>query len=81
MTEPTTPQEWIEAHKQARVAEGMPLAEQEMIQALAGVVVVDRLKRAEVVGATKSGRTIAVLVGEPTGAEKHWEQIKATKQA
>lgn len=52
-------------------------AERVMIAALAQVVIVDRAARAMVVGATKSGRTIAEMVGEPTEAEKKWDEILA----
>ena len=76
MTTPTTREEWIEFHRQARVEEGMSLAEQDMLQALAGVVVVDRLQRSVIVGTTKSGRMISQLVGEPTEPEQLWTRLQ-----
>jgi hypothetical protein len=73
----TTREEWIEIHKQERVEAGMPLAEQAMIGALAGVVLVDRLKRAVITGTTSKGRIITKLTGEETEAEKKWKEIQA----
>lgn len=52
-------------------------AERAMISALAQVVIVDRCKRMVEVGTTKSGRVIGELVGEPSEAEKKWEEILA----
>lgn len=77
---PSTPQEWMEFHKQCRVKEGVSLAEQQMIQALAQVVVVDKLERAVIIGATKSGRTITMLTGEPTAAEQKWAEMQAARR-
>ena len=76
MSTPTTPAEWREFHRQARVEEGTSLAEQEMLQALAGVVVVERLQRSVIVGTTKSGRMISQLVGEPSEAEQHLVRLQ-----
>jgi hypothetical protein len=45
------------------------------IHALAQQVIIDRLGRANVIGADKKGRTIIEYVGEPTPAELEWEQI------
>jgi hypothetical protein len=52
-------------------------AERTMIAALAQVVIVDRLKRAVEVGTTSKGRIICEFVGEPSEAEKKWEEIRA----
>lgn len=74
-----TREEWIEIHKQERVAEGCSLAEQEMLQTLAGIVVVERLQRSVIVGTTKSGRLISERVGEPGEAEVKLTEIMASK--
>lgn len=73
---PETPEEWIEHNKQQRVAEGVSLAEQEMIQTLAQVVVVDKLSRASMGPATSKGRCSFIFHGEPTEAEKHWNELQ-----
>ena len=52
-------------------------ADRALIAALARVVIVDRSERMMVVGTTKSGRTIGELMGEPSEAEKKWEEILA----
>ena len=52
-------------------------AERVMIAALAEVVIVDRSRRMMSVGTTKSGRVIGELHGEPSEAEKKWEEILA----
>ena len=52
-------------------------AERAMLRELAKVVILDRAERAMVVGATKSGRTIVEMVGEPTEAEQAWDRIRA----
>jgi hypothetical protein len=51
-------------------------AEVDMLQALGQVVIVDRLKRAKVAGADEKGRTIIVMVGQPSEAEVAWERIR-----
>lgn len=73
---PSTREEWIEHNKQQRVAEGMSLAEQEMVQALAQVVLVDKLQRASMGPATGKGRCSFIFHGEPTEAELHWRRLK-----
>ena len=69
---PETREQWIEHHKQQREAEGLSRAEQEMIQALAGVVLVDRLSRATMGETTSKGRSTFIFHGEPTEAERKW---------
>lgn len=74
--QPETVQEWMEFHRQARVAEGMSLATQAMVNALAERVVIDRASRANIIGVTSSGRIITELVGEASEAELKWEEIR-----
>ena len=75
--EPTTPQEWIEHHKQERVAAGTSLAEQEMIKALAEVVIADKLARMWISPGNSKGRCSSHFEGEPTEAEQKWSEMMA----
>lgn len=50
-------------------------AERTMIAALAQVVIVDRAERMMDMGTLKNGRTIGELHGDPTEAEKKWDEI------
>ena len=49
--------------------------EKALIRALAPTVLRDRAERAMVVGATKKGRTIVEMVGQPTEAELRWDRL------
>ena len=49
--------------------------DKEMIHALAQVVIGDRLKRANIIGETDSGRIIIEMVGEPTEAERMFDAM------
>lgn len=51
-------------------------AEVEMTKALAAQVLLDRLARASMVGATKKGRVIVKMTGEPTEAERRWVALQ-----
>jgi len=57
--------------------EWTPIREQDkdMIHALAQVVIMDRLRRAEIVGETDSGRIMVEMVGEPTEAERMFDAM------
>lgn len=64
-----------EHHLRRRV---MTEADKAMIQALAAVVIQDRLKRAHDTGAPgHHGRVPCVFVGQPSEAELAWERIRA----
>lgn len=50
-------------------------ADKTMLHALAERTIIDRLNRAEAVGATTKGRVIVEFRGEPTEAEVAWEAL------